>query len=280
MTYRECYEYGRNVLKEAAVPDANLDARLLLEFVCQTSYNDLLLYGDRIVEEEKVSSYKMLIQKRKERVPLQQITGEQYFCGYPFFVNENVLTPRADTEILVEEALKKLKSGDSILDMCTGSGCILLSLLLMKEGCRGIGVDLSEKALQVAEKNRRKLLPEKTDCVFLQSNLFDALPEETFSLVVSNPPYIKTADIEGLMPEVKDHEPRMALDGEADGLFFYRKIAREAKRYLTKGGYILFEIGFDQREQVCGILTENGYCEVEARKDYAGLDRVVMGRME
>lgn len=280
MTYRECYEYGRNVLRKASVPDANLDARLLLEFVCQTSYNDLLLYGDRIVEEEKVSSYKMFIQKRKERVPLQQITGEQYFCGYPFFVNENVLTPRADTEILVEEALKKLKSGDSILDMCTGSGCILLSLLLMKEGCRGIGVDLSEKALQVAEKNRRKLLPEKTDCVFLQSNLFDALPEETFSLVVSNPPYIKTADIEELMPEVKDHEPRMALDGEADGLFFYRKIAKEAKRYLIKGGYILFEIGFDQREQVCGILTENGYGEVAARKDYAGLDRVVMGRME
>lgn len=280
MTYRECYEYGRNVLKEAAVPDADLDARLLLEFVCQTSYNDLLLYGDRIVEEEKVSSYKILIQKRKERVPLQQITGEQYFCGYPFFVNENVLTPRADTEILVEEALKKLKAGDSILDMCTGSGCILLSLLLMKEGCRGVGVDLSEKALQVAEKNRRQLLPEKTDCVFLQSNLFDALPEEKFSLVVSNPPYIKTADIEELMPEVKDHEPRMALDGEADGLFFYRKIAKEAKRYLTKGGYILFETGFDQREQVCGILTENGYCEVEAHKDYAGLDRVVMGRME
>ena len=110
--------------------------------------------------------------------------------------------------------------------------------------------------------------------------MFEALPEEKFSLVVSNPPYIKTADIEELMPEVKDHEPRMALDGEADGLFFYRKIAGEAKRYLTKGGYILFEIGFDQREQVCGILTENGYCEVEARKDYAGLDRVAMGRME
>mgnify|MGYP000405736794 CR=1 FL=1 len=261
MTYRECYEYGRNVLRKASVPDADLDARLLLEFVCQTSYNHLLLYGDRVVEEERASSYKMHIQKRKERVPLQQITGEQYFCGYPFFVNENVLTPRADTEILVEEALK-------------------LSLLLMKEGCRGIGVDLSEKALQVAEKNRRQLLPEKTDCVFLQSNLFEALPEEKFSLVVSNPPYIKTADIEELMPEVKDHERRMALDGEADGLFFYRKIAGEAKRYLTKGGYILFEIGFDQREQVCGILTENGYCEVEARKDYAGLDRVAMGRME
>ena len=200
MTYRECYEYGRNVLRKASVPDADLDARLLLEFVCKTSYNDLLLYGDRVVEEERASSYKMLIQKRKERVPLQQITGEQYFCGYPFFVNENVLTPRADTEILVEEALKKLKAGDSILDMCTGSGCILLSLLLMKEGCRGIGVDLSEKALQVAEKNRRQLLPEKTDCVFLQSNLFEALPEEKFSLVVSNPPYIKTADIEELMP--------------------------------------------------------------------------------
>lgn len=280
MIYRECYEYGRNVLRKASVPDADLDARLLLEFVCKTSYNDLLLYGDRVVEEEKVSSYKMFIQKRKERVPLQQITGEQYFCGYPFFVNENVLTPRADTEILVEEALKKLKSGDSILDMCTGSGCILLSLLLMKEGCRGVGVDLSEKALQVAEKNRRQLLPEKTDCVFLQSNLFETLPEEKFSLVVSNPPYIKTADVEELMPEVKDHEPRMALDGETDGLFFYRRIAKEAKRHLTKDGYILFEIGFDQREQVCGILTENGYCEVAARKDYAGLDRVVMGRME
>lgn len=282
MTYRECYEYGRKVLRKASVPDANLDARLLLEFVCQTSYNDLLLYGDRIVEEKKVSSYKMLIQKRKARVPLQQITGEQYFCGYPFFVNENVLTPRADTEILVEEALKKLKSGDSILDMCTGSGCILLSLLLMKEGCTGVGVDLSEKALQVAEKNRRKLLSVETECRFVQGDLFAALKgsDDAFSMLVSNPPYIRTADIEELMPEVRDYEPRMALDGEEDGLAFYRRIAKEAKPYLKKGGYILFEIGFDQREQVCGILTENGYREVEARKDYAGLDRVVMGRME
>lgn len=282
MTYRECYEYGRKVLKEALVPDADLDARLLLEFVCQTSYNDLLLYGDRIVEEEKVSSYKILIQKRRARVPLQQITGEQYFCGYPFYVNQNVLTPRADTEILVEEALKKLKTGDQILDMCTGSGCILLSLLLMKEGCAGVGVDLSEKALQVAEKNRRKLLSVETECRFLQGDLFAALKgsDDTFSMLVSNPPYIRTADIEELMPEVRDHEPRMALDGEEDGLSFYRRIAKEAKPYLKKGGYVLFEIGFDQKEQVCDILTENGYREVEARKDYAGLYRVVMGRWE
>ena len=112
-----------------------------------------------------------------------------------------------------------------------------------------------------------------------QSDLFEAVTEQ-YDVIVSNPPYIESREIEELMPEVKDHEPRMALDGEADGLFFYRKIAGEAKRYLTKGGYILFEIGFDQREQVCGILTENGYCEVEARKDYAGLDRVAMGRME
>lgn len=191
MTYRECYEYGRNVLRKASVPDADLDARLLLEFVCQTSYNDLLLYGDRVVEEERASSYKMLIQKRKERVPLQQITGEQYFCGYPFFVNENVLTPRADTEILVEEALKKLKAGDSILDMCTGSGCILLSLLLMKEGCRGIGVDLSEKALQVAEKNRRQLLPEKTDCVFYRAICLKLCRKKSFPLWFPIPRILK-----------------------------------------------------------------------------------------
>lgn len=281
MTYRECYEYGRKMLKEADVLEADLDARLLLEHVCHTSYNDLLLYGDKDVEEEKATLYRALLERRKERVPLQQITGEQYFCGYPFYVNENVLTPRADTEILVEEALKKLKNGDRILDMCTGSGCILLSLLLMKEGCTGVGVDLSKKALQVAEKNRQKLLPEKTDCVFLQSDLFEDLREEdTFSLLISNPPYIRTADIEELMPEVKDHEPRMALDGKEDGLFFYRKIAGEAKKHLQKGGWLLFEIGFDQRTEVCDILTENGYRDVESRKDYAGLDRVVMGRME
>lgn len=218
------------------------------------------------------------------RIPLQQLTGEQSFMGLDFQVNQNVLIPRQDTEILVEEALKELHDGYDILDMCTGSGCILISLLWYSNDCHGVGVDLSEAALDVAKSNAERLLAEKAEegrvpAVFLQSNLFEKV-EGQFDLLVSNPPYIRTDDVETLMPEVRDHEPRMALDGEADGLSFYRKIVEECPAYLKRGGTILFEIGFDQAEEVKALMEQGGFHEIRVVKDYAGNDRVVVGTLK
>jgi len=195
--------------------------------------------------------------------------------GLTFGVNEHVLIPRQDTEILVEEVMRDLHDGVNILDMCTGSGCILLSLLHYSNDTTGVGVDLSEEALKVAQANAERLGKESR-VRFVQSNLFEALDEQ-FDIIVSNPPYIRTDVIEMLMPEVRDHDPRMALDGMADGLFFYRKIIDEAGNYLKRGGQLFFEIGHDQAQDVIALMREHGYKEIEVKKDYAGLDRVVYG---
>lgn len=283
MTYRQMLEEGKQLLGQANVPDADLDARLLLENVCDTGLNDLICHGDQTLTAEQIIEYRQLISKRAGRIPLQHLTGEQYFCGYPYYVDENVLIPRQDTELLVEEAMNRAKEGAKILDLCTGSGCVLISLLLMRKDCQGIGTDLSAKALTVAQKNKERLLTgENTRCAFLSGDLFAALAAKTekFDMIVSNPPYIKSAEIEGLMPEVRDHEPKMALDGDTDGLIFYRRIAENAGTYLNDGGYLLLEIGFDQREDVMTILQNYGFQDVECKKDYAGHDRVVIGRME
>ena len=210
--------------------------------------------------------------------PAEQLTGEQDFMGLTFTVNENVLIPRQDTEILVEEVLKELHDGMRILDMCTGSGCILLSLLHYSNDCEGLGVDLSAEALEVAGRNVLKVLtPEKAEHVhFLQSDLFEKV-EGKFEIIVSNPPYIASAEVDRLMPEVRDHEPRMALDGTEDGLEFYRRIIAEAGQYLVSSGMLFFEIGYDQGQAVSELMREHGYREVQVVQDYAGLDRVVYG---
>ena len=198
--------------------------------------------------------------------------------GLTFAVNEHVLIPRQDTEILVEEVLKELHDRMRILDMCTGSGCILLSLLHYSNDCEGLGVDLSAEALEVAERNVLKVLtPEKAEHAhFLQSNLFEKV-EGKFEIIVSNPPYIASAEVEKLMPEVRDHEPRMALDGTEDGLHFYRRIIKEAGKHLVNSGMLFFEIGYDQGQAVSELMRTGGYREVQVVQDYAGLDRVVLG---
>ena len=278
MTYRECYEQGCRTLQAAGIEEAALDARLLLEAVCGTDRNDLLVHGEQPVAPEAEEKYLNWIRQRAEHIPLQQLTGEQGFMGLTFNVNEHVLIPRQDTEILVEEVLKELHDGMRVLDMCTGSGCILLSLLHYSNDCEGLGVDLSAEALEVAGRNVLKVLtPEKAEHAhFLQSDLFEKV-EGKFEIIVSNPPYIASAEVEKLMPEVRDHEPRMALDGTEDGLYFYRRIIEEAGKHLVSSGMLFFEIGYDQGQAVSELMRTEGYCEVQVMQDYAGLDRVVFG---
>lgn len=278
MTYRECYEQGCRTLQAAGIEEAALDARLLLETVCGTDRNDLLVHGEQPVAPEAEEKYLNWIRQRAEHIPLQQLTGEQGFMGLTFNVNEHVLIPRQDTEILVEEVLKELHDGMRVLDMCTGSGCILLSLLHYSNDCEGLGVDLSAEALEVAGRNVLKVLtPEKAEHAhFLQSDLFEKV-EGKFEIIVSNPPYIASAEVEKLMPEVRDHEPRMALDGTEDGLYFYRRIIEEAGKYLVSSGMLFFEIGYDQGQAVSELMRTEGYHEVQVVQDYAGLDRVVFG---
>jgi release factor glutamine methyltransferase len=282
MTYRELYEYGINKLSEAGIDEAALDARLLLEHICHTDRNELLVHGDSIRSDLEKQFYEIVIEKRALRIPLQHITGVQEFMGLEFKVNEHTLIPRQDTEILVEEAMRHVSDGMRILDMCTGSGCILLSLLKYSNECEGVGIDISKEALIVARENASRL---GLDADFLCGDLFEPLEnyvskktkDRLFDVIVSNPPYIETAVIPTLMPEVREHEPMMALDGMEDGLYFYRKIVDKSIGYIRKGGNLFFEIGYNQGEAVSKLMSDAGYSQVRVIKDYAGLDRVVMG---
>lgn len=273
MNYKEAYLLGKDKLVSAGIIDADYDARYLLEFVCKTDRNTLYMYPDKVLSTQEEQDYLSCIMKRADRIPLQHITNEQEFMGLGFFVNEHVLIPRQDTETLVEEVLRYLHDGMKILDMCTGSGCILLSLLKYSNACEGVGVDISADALEVAKENARRLslAPQ-----WINSNLFENV-EGTFDIIVSNPPYIKTDVIENLEPEVKDHEPFIALDGDTDGLKFYRIISKDAREHLLRGGMLFFEIGHDEKDEVVTIMEEEGYREVTALKDLAGNDRVVFG---
>lgn len=271
MTYKEAYEFGISELEEVSIEDAKIDSRFLLEEVCDTNRNDLYVHPDRILSEDERQKYLSWIKIRKNHVPLQHILGKQEFMGLEFKVNEHVLIPRQDTELLVEEALKYIHGGMRILDICTGSGCILISLLHYTNDCQGIGVDISEDALEVANENAKRL---NSTATFIESDLFDKV-EGKFDIIVSNPPYIRSNVVDTLMPEVLEHEPRLALDGREDGLYFYRKIIKEAKTYAHAETYLLFEIGYDQGEAVSKLLEEEGYIEIQVLKDYAGLDRVV-----
>lgn len=275
MQYRELYRMGKARLTEAKIPEAELDARLLLEEVCGTDRNDLLVHGDKEVPPEQCDRYVEYIQRRQKREPLQQITGYQEFMGLRFKVTPDVLIPRQDTEILVEEVMRYLHDGMHLLDMCTGSGCILLSLLKYSNDCEGTGCDISEKALKVAEENAEML---SLNASFVQSNLFENISGK-YEFIVSNPPYIPTGVIPTLMEEVRDHEPVSALDGREDGLYFYREIVEKAGEYLYPGGMLFFEIGYDQAEKVSSLMREAGYQEVTVCKDLAGLDRVVYGTL-
>ena len=279
MTLEEAYSFGKEKLLEAQIPDAQIDAWILLEFVTEVSRTMYFVNPKQKITEKQKEQYLYYIEKRTERIPLQHLTKVQEFMGFPFEVNENVLIPRQDTEVLVETVLEDLEEHMKVLDMCTGSGCILISLLKMMQNDKcedtiwGVGVDVSKKALEVAERNSQKL---ETDAVFIESNLFENV-EGLYHVIVSNPPYIRTSDIHDLEKEVKLHDPMLALDGKEDGLYFYRIIVDESRRYLKKGGRLYFEIGYDQADDVKKLMEDAGFKNITVKKDLAGLDRVVFG---
>ena len=276
MTYREAILLGESILQKAKIVDAKNDAWLLLAMACRIDHTYYYVHMDEEMSQEQIREYQALLSKRAERIPLQYIVGEQEFMGLTFLVNEHVLIPRQDTEVLVEEVMKNLHDGFRILDLCTGSGCILLSLLHYSNDCSGVGADLSEEALEVARKNAEQL--GENSALFVQGDLF-APVEGKFEIIVSNPPYICSDVIPTLMEEVREHEPMQALDGGADGLDFYRKIIQGAKEHLCGGGQLFFEIGYDQGEAVQRLMEQAGYREVECVQDFAGLDRVVFGTL-
>ncbi len=320
LTWRELLDEGGTRLMEAGVPDAGTDAWYLMEAAFGIDRVHYYLEQNRPIRAERLEKgygiYQELIQKRAERIPLQQLLGTQEFMGLKFYIDENVLIPRQDTETLVERVLRDYPEKEvSLLDMCTGSGCIAISLAVLGGYKNVTAVDISGPALKVAKKNARHLfliqkgsarsesfqVSEDPWCIrlktwltkgarlqaeieehcltLLQSNLFQAMnADDMYDVIVSNPPYIPSAVIEELEPEVRDHEPRVALDGKDDGLYFYRVLALECSKHLKKGGSVYFEIGYDQADAVSRILTIAGYKEIEVIKDEPGLDRVVKAR--
>ena len=274
MTYREAVEFGTKCLTDAGVPDAALDAWYLLQMVCKIERSYYYVHGEEDITQDAQKEYEIAVQKRAEHIPLQYIIGEQEFMGLRFKVNSNVLIPRQDTETLVEQVLKIVKPGMKVLDLCTGSGCVLISVLKNAPELTGLGSDISKTALLVAKENAKL---HEVDAEWVRSDLFDNITE-TFDVIMANPPYIPTGEILSLMPEVRDFEPENALDGGADGLDFYRKIAGQVKDYLNPGGYVYMEIGYDQGEAVSELMRNAGFTEVEVIKDLARNDRVVKGK--
>lgn len=282
---RLAYSLGTECLEKAGVPDARIDAWYLLEYV--TGIGRAVYYADpgREMDDREWKEYKRCVDMRSRRVPLQHITGEQEFMGLCFHVNKDVLVPRQDTEILAETALDILNKNRKmcgecdqevqILDMCTGSGCILLSVLHYYRGrAKGTGSDISAGALGVAEKNADSL---GITAEFIESDLFENISGKYF-MILSNPPYIRSGEIPYLQEEVRLHDPMEALDGKEDGLYFYRQIIGSSRQYLEYGGYLIFEIGCDQAKDVSELMKEQGFEDICVKKDLAGLDRVVCGR--
>lgn len=282
-TMKQLLEEGKSVLEQAGVPDALLDARYLLLETFQMPFSTFLAKQSFPLPEteetaEQCACYEERIAKRASRIPLQYLIGNQEFMGLTFAVSEAVLIPRQDTETLVEEVLKDWKSKDiSLLDVCTGSGCIAISLACLGGYRKVTALDISKDALAVARENASLLL-DGYDGAFtlLESDMFSEIgEEERFDVIVSNPPYIPSAEIETLEPEVRTFEPRQALDGEADGLTFYRILAKECGKHLNVGGMVYFEIGWDQAKAVTALLKENGFEKIAVIQDMAGHDRVV-----
>lgn len=289
-------QMGEQYLQECGIEDASVDAWLLMEYVTGIRRAMFLIERRNLMKEEDQQRYFELIKKRGTHIPLQHLTGEQEFMGLTFKVNEHVLVPRQDTEILVEEALKRVRSGMKVLDMCTGSGCIAVSIAKLageqpqmryqvgvqlghsgNDSVNGLYVDasdISEDALAVAKQNITAL---EADVHLIHSDLFEQITE-AYDMIVSNPPYIRTAVIEELAEEVRIHDPFIALDGKEDGLYFYRRIVEKSPEYLNAGGYLLFEIGHDQGNDVKELMCERGFEDVQVYKDLAGLDRVVTGQ--
>ena len=270
MTIREALKGAGLRLSKAGVPDADMDARLLLAHLLGESPLAMALSGERELREETRIAYEAMLIRRESREPLQTITGEAGFMGLAFTVTPDVLIPRPDTEILCEEAIRRLSLSEGrALDLGTGSGALAVSLALLSRASV-TAVDVSAPALAVARENARRL---GADVRFLQGDLFAPVEGERFDVIVSNPPYIARSEMDELMPEVR-REPELALFGGEDGLDFYRRICARAADFLLPGGCLLLEIGWQQKEAVEALLREY-VGEPFAMKDYGGNWRVV-----
>ncbi len=277
MCVQEMLDYGKQRLLESGIENAANESVYFMESLLHVNRTWIFLHGKARMKEADVIQYKEWIDMRCTHYPMQYILGEQPFMDFTFYVNEHVLIPRQDTEILVEQAIKRLKPGRNVLDICCGSGCIGLSLAKLS----GVYVtlsDISGEAMEVVRENVKRLGLQSTDKVNLVcSDLFDCI-EGRFDMIISNPPYIKSNVIPTLMQEVRDYEPVLALDGGRDGLNFYKRIINEAGSYLNENGYLCFEIGYDQGQDLRQIFVDACYSDIEIVKDLAGLDRVAIGR--
>ncbi len=271
-SYKEVLRQAVKSLSVAGVPEAEADAWYLLSHVTGMNRAEYFMKSAEELPEEQEKAFGELLEQRKKRIPLQYITGSQEFMGLEFLVSRSTLIPRQDTEILAEETGRSA-AGKRVLDLCTGTGCILLSLAKLYGTAKAVGTDISPEAVETAKKNAERL---GVVAEFYCGDLFQAVPSgERFDIIVSNPPYVPSKEIETLMPEVREHEPVTALDGDSDGLKFYREIIRTAPEYLTEHGEIFFEIGCEQAEEVSALLAEQGFQNIRVVKDLAGLDRVV-----
>ena len=276
MTWQALMKEELERLRQADIPEADSDIRLLAMDVAGCTYSTLILRMAEEVTEKQAQRLHAYVTERMTHKPCQYILGTQEFMGYEFATAEEVLIPRPETELLVEEACRIAENWKDtpdgrkrrVLDLCCGSGCIGISFSKLRHGRDLVELaDISDAAIALTKKNRERL---QADCAVIQTDLFMQI-EGKYDMIVSNPPYIRTDEIPKLMAEVRDFEPHLALDGKADGLYFYDKIIREAREYLYEDGYILFEIGQDQLDAVRGLLVENGYTDIKGIKDYAGL---------
>lgn len=260
------------------VESPRLDAEVLLSHILQKERIYLYVHFDEPLEGAELARFREMVKQRVKRVPVAYIIGEREFMGLPFKVSPAVLVPRPDTEILVEAVIKELgeKTDPVFADIGTGSGAIVLSILKNIENAQAAAVDISADALMVAKENAQRLeLSERVD--FFQGDLYEPVRGRIFDAIVSNPPYIPDADIEGLEPEVREYEPYGALAGGVDGLDFYRKLVKEGAALLRPGGFIAFEVGIHQAQAVAALADEDtAFTKTQIVKDYAGIDRVVI----
>lgn len=274
MTHRQILDAAVQKLKAAGITEAQNDAFVLWQEAFGLNRTGYLINADKEADGNLSPKYMMLVNLRCTRMPLQYIIGKAYFMGLEFKVTQDVLIPRFDTEVLVEEAMKYVDEDTEVLDMCTGSGCIGISLSVHKK-CSVTAVDISQAALEIAKENAISNNAENIS--FIQSDMFQNITGR-YDLIVSNPPYISSKDVLELMPEVLEHEPRLALDGHEDGLFFYRILAERSHEFLKDKGMLIMEIGYNQAEDVYALLEKNNYTDIRVIKDLAGLYRVVCGR--
>ncbi|MDX8336976.1 MULTISPECIES: peptide chain release factor N(5)-glutamine methyltransferase [Cetobacterium] len=277
---RELLQKSIEYLAKNEVLDSKLDAEYIFAHVLNVKRTILSMNLRKEITAEETQKIKELLHKRaKEKKPLQYLLGEWEFYGLPFKVDERVLIPRADTEILVEQCKFILKEIENpkVLDIGTGSGAISVTIAKEVPNAMVLGADISTDALDVAVENR-KINNVENNLKFIKSDIFSNIKDTDYDMIISNPPYIPQEEYEGLMPEVKLHEPQRALTDNGDGYYFYKKISEESPKYLKDGGYLAFEVGYNQAEEVSGFMKKNGFDVIAIVKDYGGIERVVIGR--